>query len=142
MDDFYGDEPEEVRLAYNAAEGVRRYFHWERLLEQALLPLRAGVAARYRPFDWKAGHGLGDEVVIGPAAVVIIEGVYSARPELRTFLDLSVLVEAPVATRLRRQRERHDPHDWEHRWDVSERWYFGTVNPRSTYDFVILGERG
>lgn len=139
MDDFYRDEAEDVRLTYDAAQGVRRYFHWERVLEAAVLPLRTGVGARYRPFDWQAGHGLADPVTIPSAPVVILEGIYSARPELRAFLDLTVLVEAPSATRLRRQRDRHDPHDWERRWDRAERLYFDTISLAYTYDLVIAG---
>ena len=137
MDDFYRDEAEDVRLAYNAEQGVCRYFHWERVLEEAVLPLRAGVEARYRPFDWQTGHGLAEEITIPSASIVILEGIYSARPELRPFLDLTVLVEASSATRLQRQRERHDPHDWERRWDLAERLYFDTISPRSTYDVVM-----
>jgi uridine kinase len=139
-DDFYRDEPEEVRLAYDAAEGVRRYFDWERMATEAVLPLRTNMVATYRPFDWQAGRGLGNEVTIEPAPILILEGVYSARPELRSHLDLAVLVQAPAATRLRRQRERHDPHDWERRWDLAERHYFKTVCPQSAFDFIISGE--
>jgi len=139
VDDFYRDEPEDVRLSYDAALGVRRYFDWERMVREAILPLRAGVAARYRPFDWQAGHGLGDVVTIEPASVVIVEGVYSARPELRPLLDVAVLVQAPADSRLRRRRERHDAHEWEARWDRAERLYFTTVSPPDSFDFVVSG---
>lgn len=90
-------------------------------------------------FDWQAGHGLGDFLIVEPASVVIVEGVYSARPELRPLLDIAVLVEAPADSRLRRQRERHDAHELEVRWDLAERLYFNIFSPPNSFDFVVSG---
>ena len=139
MDDFYRDESDALRQTYDAAQGVDRYFDWQRLLEQAVLPLRAGTSSNYQAFDWHAGAGLAAPTTIEPASVVILEGVYSARPELRPYLDLTVLVEAPAEARLQRQRERHDPHDWEARWDAAERLYVTSICPRASFDIVISG---
>ena len=139
MDDFYRDESDALRQTYDAAQGVDRYFGWQRLLEQAVLPLRAGTSSTYQPFDWRAGAGLAAPTTIEPASVVILEGVYSARPELRPYLDLTVLVEASAEARLQRQRERHDPHDWEARWDAAERLYFTSICPRESFDIVVSG---
>lgn len=138
-DDFYRDMPERARRELSAVEGVDRYFDWERLREEALLPLRQGRAAAFRPFDWARGEGLADVVTIEPRRVVVIEGVYSARPELRDLVDLAVLVETSTDERQRRRRTRHDAHDWEYRWDAAERFYFASVRPRDEFDVVVTG---
>ena len=139
MDDFYRDEPDHVRRRHDAAGGVRYYFDWERLVREALLPLRAGNAARFRPFDWDAGGGLGEEVVVDAASVVVLEGVYSAQPEHRPHLDLTVLVDVPEDERTRRRRQRHDPIEWETRWDAAERHYFDNMAAPNTFDLIVSG---
>ena len=139
MDDFYRDEPDALRQTYDAAQGVDHHFDWQRLLDQAVLPLRAGTSSTYQPFDWQAGAGLAAPTTVEPASVVVLEGVYSARPELRPYLDLTVLVEASAEARLQRQRERHDPHGWEARWDAAERLYFTSICPRESFDIVVSG---
>lgn len=64
------------------------------LRNEALLPLRAGHATRYRPYDWRAGAGLARQVIeVPPTLVIVVDGVYSGRPELRNEIDLAVLVE-------------------------------------------------
>jgi uridine kinase len=75
---------------------------WPRLEEWVLAPLRAGRAGRYRRYDWAAGH-FGREWTEVPAApVVVLEGVTSARAEIRPELTLSVFLTAPLAERIRR----------------------------------------
>lgn len=92
-DDFYRDLPQERRWALAAAEGVDLYFDWQRLRRETLEPLRAGRVARYRPFDWRAGAGLAEQVVeVIPTPVIVVDGIYNGRPELRDVVDVSVLV--------------------------------------------------
>jgi len=101
-DDFYRDMPEEQRWTLTAAQGVAEYFDWQRLRHELLEPLRAGRAARYRPFSWRPEGGLDDRVVtVDPAPIVVLEGIYAARPELRDLVDLAVLVETPADERHR-----------------------------------------
>ncbi len=81
----------------------RRYFDWQRLRVEALESLSRGAAARYRPFDWQAGHGIADTGVHPrPQGLVVVDGVYSSRPELAHLVSLAVLVEAHRDERLRR----------------------------------------
>jgi hypothetical protein len=54
-DDFYRVMDEEVRARLSAHEGIGRYFDWERMRDEVLVPLRAGRDARYRPYDWDSG---------------------------------------------------------------------------------------
>ena len=156
-DDFYRVMDDDERRALHAASGAARYFDWERLRAEALVPLRDDGPAAYHPFDW-SGHrgadpagtavpptavppGLSVEVrEIEPRDVVLVEGVYSARAELADLVELAVLVEVDRATRLRRLAERaaHDP-DWHIRWESAEAYYFSTLRPPETFDVLVAG---
>ena len=94
-DDFYRPLPERTREALTPLEAVDLAFDWERLRDEVLAPLLRGEEARYRRYDWPADR-LGDEVgTVAPHGVVLVEGVYVARPALRGYLDLIVVVDAP-----------------------------------------------
>jgi uridine kinase len=144
-DDFYRDMPDAARVELSPAQGVARYFDWERLREEALTPLVQRESAAFGCFNWLAGRGLTRAVTIGPRDIVIIEGVYSARPEFDDLLDLKVLVEAVEGDRKQRRQQRprsvslSDPDKWDARWDAAERVYFGSVRPRNTFDLVVSG---
>lgn len=140
-DDFYRVMPEEQRWRLSAAEGVKQYFDWQRLRREALEPLRAGRPARYRPFDWRTGAGLTTQLVeVAPTRVIVVEGVYSARPELEDVVDLAVLVETPADERVRRLRVRGHGNDvWWPRWNAAEELYYATIRPRSSFDLVVPG---
>jgi uridine kinase len=75
-----------------------------------------------------------------PAPVIVIDGAYSARPELADLLDLTVLVDAPESVRRARLEAREEPaflHAWHQRWDDAERYYFGQVRPIESFDLVV-----
>ncbi len=145
VDDFYRDIPEADRLELSPAQGVDRYFDWERIREEALATLVRRERARFRCFNWAAGGGLTSAVTLDPRDIVIVEGVYSARPEFDDFLDLKVLVEVANEDREQRRRgrprtvSRNDPHGWDARWDAAERVYFDVIRPRNTFDLVVSG---
>lgn len=76
---------------------------WPRLRQEALEPLLAGRAARFRVRDWEhdpLGRGLSDYVVTVPAATVLIEGVTSSRHDVADRVDLAFWGEASQKTRL------------------------------------------
>lgn len=142
-DDFYRDMSEAERRNLSAVEGVDRFFDWERLRDEALVPLRQSRVASYRRFDWIAGQGLGEVIEVEPRDVVVVEGVYSARPELEHFVDVRVLV---VLDEIERQRrldsragsvDRHAPEAWDARWDAAEYVYFENISRRSSFDLVV-----
>lgn len=139
-DDFYRDLPDDEREALDAAAGVERYFDWQRMRAEALVPLRRGEPAVYRPYDWGAGRGLAAPVVVPPADVVVVDGVYSARPQFADLLDLTVLVDTPADERLRRLVARGHGNDrWWPRWSAAEDHYFTTIRPPASYDLVVPG---
>ena len=78
---------------------------YERFFREVLSPLRNGKPVRYRP--WRCGEGdFGPEIVIPPAPLTVVEGVYSLRPDLREHYHLRVWVEAPWEVRRQRLLER------------------------------------
>jgi len=66
--------------------------------------------------------------------VVLVEGVYVARPELVDLFDLVVLVRTdPLVRRARVESRGENPICWLDRWERAEDWYFAHVFP---YDQV------
>jgi uridine kinase len=120
---------------------------WRRLKREAIEPLRTGRPARWYAFDFLAGprgdgtypvQGTPTELAAKP--VVLLDGAYSARPELADVLDLSVLVEAAATTREARLAAREAPdflRQWHARWDPAEEYYFRHVRPPSAFDVVL-----
>ena len=122
--------------------GYMRYIDWERLRAQVLEPLREGRAARYERFDWGLERIGADVVEVPASGVILVEGVYSFRSELRRFYDWSILVEAPREERFQRMRARGNSEDWIQRWDAAEQWYFDNVFSRGDVDAVVSGTQG
>jgi uridine kinase len=136
-DDFYRVMDEDERAALTPAEGAAWYYDWERLRDQALLPLRNRRPAVFRPYDW-AVNDLADRLItIAPEPLIIIEGLFVSRPELAHVVDIAVLVVADAGSRGRRQVDRADAsEEWLERWDAAERWYFEHRRPPSSFDVI------
>jgi uridine kinase len=137
-DDFYRVATEDERRAWTAEEGARKYFDWERLELEVLGPLSRTGRCRYQRYDWASGK-LSEPVQLPNAHVVLIEGVYSFRPELRRYYDFSIMVDTPQAERLRRWKDRGDPEEQIERWNASEELYFQSTRPEDAAEMVISG---
>ena len=112
--------------------------------------------AAYHPFDWAAWAraqqtpelrveiGLaGTVLTLNPATLIVLDGVYSARPELADLVELKVLVEVSDVVRRQRLivREGQDYMKvWHARWDAAEDYYFTQVCPRESFDFVVVND--
>jgi uridine kinase len=136
-DDFYAGG---VGLAGDAPEArSARCIDWRRQRD-VLGALRIGRAANYHAFDWEAFDGRLSPALteIGPANVIILEGVYSGRPELSDLLDLRILLRAPDDVRLARLLAREGTiGSWERQWHEAEDWYFGHLAKPDVFDLVI-----
>jgi uridine kinase len=73
--------------------------------DEALLPLLRGEAARYQRYDWETDC-LNQRIVVESNQIILVEGVFSSRPKLRSFTDLAIFVDTPGEERLRRMRAR------------------------------------
>jgi uridine kinase len=128
-------------------ERYRQVIDIDRLRTEALEPLIAGKPARWHPFDFEAGlrpdgtYGISaDCVERQPADIIIVDGAYSARPELADLVDLAVLVEAPEGERHLRLEAREESGflaRWHRRWDPVEDYYFTIVRPTESFDLIV-----
>lgn len=139
-DDFYAGG---VHLRDDTpAEQAAACIDWRRQ-RAVLAALRAGAPATYRAFDWDAFDGsLRPQATrLAPAPVVILEGVYSARPELADLVDVRALVTVGDAVRLRRLQARDGGlGPWERQWLEAEAHYFRHVLPGTAFDRVVAGD--
>ena len=118
---------------------LRSYYDVARLRNEALGPLRAGREACYHPFDWDTGRLSPAREHVAPSSLVILEGVYSAAPELSDLVDWAIYVDTPEPERLGRLRERIAPEDWDRDWLRAEKEYFARVRSVGSFDLVIRG---
>ncbi|NOU34257.1 MAG: AAA family ATPase [Polyangiaceae bacterium] len=105
--------------------------------------LRAGREASYHGFDWDAFDGTleAEPTILKPAAFVILEGVYAARPELEDLVDLRVMLTVSDVTRQARLVAREGSIGaWERQWHEAEDWYFGSAAPLSGFDVVVRND--
>lgn len=151
LDDFFSAQvPSAQWDAWTPAERAAHVIDWGRVRTEALDPLRAGQVARWHAFDFAAGPRSDGTYPMSdvwtertPRAVVILDGAYSARPELRDAVDLAVLVEVPDALRRSRLRDREDAaflKQWHARWDAAEEHNFNSVCPRESFDIVVFSD--
>lgn len=74
------------------------------------------------------------------ADIVILEGAYSARPELHDVLDILILLNTPPEQRRRQLLQREGDHyrtDWEARWSAAEDHYLGVIISPHRFDHVL-----
>jgi uridine kinase len=141
-DDFFSNDSTGAQWKVRtAAERMALCIDWRRLRIEALDPLLAGRTASWHPFDFaRPGTGLATDVVTRrPAPVILLDGVYSSRPELADLIDFTVLVDTPASLRSERhdQREHADDAGWHAMWDVAEDYYFTHVRPPSSFDLIV-----
>ncbi|MFE4518622.1 hypothetical protein ACFRMQ_31080 [Kitasatospora sp. NPDC056783] len=139
VDDFYRPMPDPERELLDAEQGYHRYFDWERLRDQVLIPLRDDQAARYQIYDWTTGQ-LGAWREIAPGTVVIVEGIYSARPELAPYYHFTAYVDTPRGVCLQRVRARgENSEEWIRRWRAAEDYYLHTTWPQTRAKLLVRG---
>lgn len=147
-DDFYAAHiPDAAWNKRTSAERAHDCIDWRRLRLEVLEPLLAGQTARWHPFDFAAGANPDGTYNYSakyqekkPNPVILLDGAYAARPELADIIDLSVLVDVPVATRHARLALREEADflaAWHDRWDSAEAYYFSHMCPPSSFDLVV-----
>lgn len=147
-DDFFAANITDAEWdARTPADRAADAIDWRRMRREALDPLRAGLPAQWRAFDFDAGaradgtYGMRSDLTVrAPRRVIIIDGAYSARPELSELIDLSVQIDAPAEVRQERLAARESAEflkQWHARWDVAETFYFTHVRPASAFDLIV-----
>jgi molybdenum cofactor guanylyltransferase len=141
-DDFYRETLPRLTVTQREmmSDGavVDAVIDWERLRAEALLPLWAGQLATFQPYDWDAGDGrLAPPKIIPAADVIIVDGVYAARPELADLVDVAVYLGVDPEVRAVRYAERTDDPDWRRFWERGEAHYFSAVRPPASFDIRL-----
>lgn len=139
-DDFYADLDDDYRAGLDAKDGYREYFDWQRLRDQVFVPACQGRSIKYQRYDWDNAR-MGDWVTVPSVELLLVEGVYSSRPELREYADLSLWVTTSEEERVRRQLERGQDQDvWIKRWMAAETYYLNNIHQSGSAEVVVLGE--
>jgi uridine kinase len=135
-DDFYRVMDEHERAALDAGGGYLTYYDWQRLEAQLLVPFAHGRSARYQRYNWGENQ-LGEWRVVPAEGVIVVEGLYTLRPELRAYYHVKIWVETNFPTRMGRQGERADPWEWGERWEAAEVFYMLLHTPQRYADIVV-----
>jgi uridine kinase len=123
-------------------------FDYRQLIRELLVPAQAGgrVETRLRVKDWQ--HNCWDErdFVVGPGAIVIVEGVFLFRPEVVPLLDLKIWLEVSfedaLARALARDAEAMGGEDgvrerYATRYFPAQRLHLERERPREHADLVV-----
>ena len=102
MDDFFLRPEQRTPERFAEAGGNVDY---ERFLEEVLLPLKAGKAFSYHPFDCST-FTLAAPVAVTPKKLNIVEGTYSHHPYFGDPYDLKILLTVDEETQRQRILER------------------------------------
>lgn len=140
-DDFYRPIGEADRLRLSLADSCEAYFEWRRLRDSVLVPLTNGARARYRRRDW-VSDAPAEWREVAPGGAVVLDGVFSTRPELISYYDVTIFVDTPRAERLARALERgYDDVSWIEHWMAVEDWYLARFRPQDRANIVLSGSR-
>jgi uridine kinase len=138
-DDFYRPLIDARYSQLTPNEAYQNYFDWRRLRDEALTPLHGGNSARYQRYDWST-DSLAEWIEAESREIVILEGVFSTRPELQPLIDIAIFVETPREERMRRMLARQQSGtSWMNRWMAAEDWYLQHIAPSLQADLVIEG---
>ncbi|WP_179957637.1 uridine kinase family protein [Exilibacterium tricleocarpae] len=145
-DQFYRGGSATTWDKWSVGEKMNHVMDWrcQRTLLKSLLDTGVGI---WRSFDWDSEDWDTDMIPLKPepnccvaTPMVLLEGVYSARPQLADLVDLRVLVKIPDAVRHDQLRQREGGaygSDWDSRWAEIEDYYFAEVMPEEAYDLIL-----
>jgi uridine kinase len=139
-DDFYLPSASRSQLPANL-KPIGGDFDWMRLRDQVLAPLRSGQIARYVRYDWPSDR-LAEQHEIQPRGIILIEGVYCTRAELRDLYDFRIWVDCPPEVRLSRGLARNGESVrsiWLNNWKPAEDRYYDEHRPHTFAHVVVSG---
>jgi uridine kinase len=139
-DDFYLPSVNRNRLPADV-KPIGGDFDWMRLRDQVLMPLRSGQIAKYARYDWPSDR-LAEQHEIQPCGIVLIEGVYCTRAELRELYDFRIWLDCPPDLRLSRGLARDGDSVrslWVDEWIPAEDRYYKNHRPQLFAHIVVNG---
>ncbi|HVV23833.1 MAG TPA: uridine kinase [Pseudonocardiaceae bacterium] len=140
VDGFH--QPRHIRhqRGRNSPEGFYRdSYDYESLIALLLNPLSPGGNGEYvsRVYDVEADQPVKKSPHQAvPGAVLVFDGIFTHRPELRPYWDYSIWLEVPFTTSIPRAATRGnlnpDPnHPSNHRYTAGQRLYIAECDPQS-----------
>lgn len=136
MDDFF--LPPALRTAERLAKPGEN-LHYERVLQEVILPLSRGETAYYRPFCC-ATNCYGEMRAIPPAFMVIFEGSYALHPALRSYYNQTIWLTCSTEEQKRRLQKRESAQSYKtflERWIPLEEAYAKYYGLREVVDCVV-----
>lgn len=139
VDDFYLPSRQQWS-GPGEAKPIGADFDWRRLQQQVLIPLTEGRAAEYQRYDWGT-DALEETHTVAPQGIVIVEGIYALRRELRGFYHAAVWVDCPRPLRWARGLARDGEDAAEHwqQWMRDEDRYITEHRPKEAAQLVVSG---
>lgn len=147
LDDFHRPKRERYAGASEAENYYERSFDLPRLVAEVLEPIRSTGRLRgeLRLLDLHTDdYDLRRRYEVGPETIVVLEGVFLLRPELRDHLDLVVLLDMPFDVAHERARARDLPvfgedvlRKYREKYLPAQRRHFAEVDPRRVADVVV-----
>ncbi len=145
MDGFHNPREVRYRMGRDSPEGYYRdSFNIEALESVLLTPLKEGSPYRTSVFDYRVDKPTDEPVLTPkPGSILVFEGVFSFRSELRSFWDYTIYLHISPEESLRRGVER-DPGEKDEierkyrvRYVPGQRLYHEECKPLESADLVV-----
>ena len=153
VDGFHNPRKVRHRRGAESPEGYYRdSFDYEAMRSALLDPLGPGGSLRYRTalFDFRTDSAVESPVLVAdPSSVVIVDGIFLLKAELRRHWDFSIFVHASFETTLARAETRDvalfgSPEAVRERYLAryipGERMYLELDRPRDRADVVVVND--
>jgi len=112
---------------------------YERFIEEVLIKLKNNQTFSYKPYICKTSS-FGDDIIITPGKITIIEGAYSTHAKFREFIDFSIFIDTDTSEQKNRIRKRNGEAALEtfiEKWIPLEEKYFEFYKTRENCDMYI-----
>jgi len=149
IDGFHN--PKIVRRRDDSADGYFRYsFNYPALIDSLLAPLGPNGSRVFRRavFDFHADAEIdAEQEVAATNAILLLDGVFLLRHDLRDYWDLAIFVEADFATTVARAEDRDRElfgdamavrQRYESRYVPRQKLYLEQEQPKHFADFVVV----
>lgn len=148
VDGFHNARAVRYRLGRGSPEGFfRDSYNYDAVRSHILDPLSPGGSLHYRSaaFDHVTDSPVGvPEQIAEPGSILLFDGIFLHRPELRSYWDFSIFLDADFPVTIRRSAERGamtsspDPGAPENRRYVEgQKAYLNTCRPKEAATLTI-----
>lgn len=142
IDDFFLPVVKDILLTRSPQDDYEFCCDKMRLKSQVFEPLRVGKPLKYQSLNPKT-LGLGEWHFVEPRETVLLEGVYSLRPEFLGCYDFTIWLETPSnICQSRLEARGHITKLQIDSWQATYAWYRKTIRPYEDANIVVDGITG